>query len=254
MAKPSPRIVEVIGSTRITPNMLRVTLGGASMHDFPPGHEGGYIKLMFPDAFRVNPDRPVMRTYSVRAHNEDRATIDVDFALHGETGGIATDWAVNARPGDKITMSGPGSVKMAPQNADWVLLAGDMTGLPALLCNIERLPPHARGYIVMELTSEADKPDMTLPDGVEFHEVITPNPTRAEGRLAEKIRALPWMEGKPSVWTACEFDTMRELRSYYRTERAVARDAFYLSSYWRAGCTEDQHKVAKQRDTSATAA
>jgi NADPH-dependent ferric siderophore reductase len=46
---------------------------------------------------------------------------------------------------------------------------------------------------------------------------------------------------------------MRALRSYYRTERGVDRDQIYLSSYWRAGRTEDQHKVDKQADSHAAA-
>ncbi|GAA6178607.1 MULTISPECIES: siderophore-interacting protein [unclassified Shimia] len=254
MAKPQPRMLEVLGTEHITPNMLRVNLGGDGLNGFPEGREGGYVKFVFPDAPRTNPERPVMRTYSVRAYDPAAGVLTVDFALHGDSGGIATDWALNAQVGDQILVGGPGTVKMASPEADWVLLAGDMTAFPALMCNFLQLPSTAKGYAVIEITSEADKQDLGLPAGVEVHWVVTPSPEKAEGRLVERIKSLPWLAGDVFVWTACEFDAMRALRSYYRNDRGVGRDQIYLSSYWRAGRTEDQHKIDKQKEATAAAA
>jgi len=253
MAKSPLRNAEVLRVDQISPNMRRIVLGGAEMRDFPTGAEGGYIKLIFPDAPGYGPENPAMRTYSVRAHDVDAGTITVDFALHGEVGGLATRWAETARTGAVIPITGPGRVKMLEGAPDWVLLAADMTGLPALMCNLDRLDPKARGYVVVEVTDEADKPLMQLPPGIALHWVVNPAPDRSKGGLLEQIRALPWLDGVPFVWTACEFDTMRALRSYYRTDRNVDRDACYLSSYWRAGRTEDQHKIDKRKDSTAAA-
>lgn len=253
MAKPQPRILDVLGTEEVTPNMIRVRFGGSELSTIPEGHEGGYIKLIFLDAPRVHPDRPVMRTYSIRSFDADKGEMAVDFALHGDSGGLATDWALNAKAGDRMLVGGPGAVKMVDPEADWVLLAGDMTAIPALMCNIERLPPTAKGYVVIEVASEADKQELTLPEGLNVHWVVTPSPEKLEGNLVKQIKALPWLEGRVSVWTACEFDSMRALRSYYRNDRGVGRDQIYLSSYWRAGRTEDQHKVDKQADNKAAA-
>jgi NADPH-dependent ferric siderophore reductase len=235
--------------------MYRIVFGGAGLADFPTGHEGGYVKLIFPDAPRNHPDRAVMRTYSVRSHDVEAGEITVDFALHGENGGLATEWALNAVVGDQLPMGGPGSIKMADPKADpapqWYLIAGDMTAFPALQCNLERLPVDARGYVVVEITSEADKQELPLPAGMEVHWVVNPVPDQLNGALVSAIKTLPWLEGRPFVWTACEFDSMRALRSYYRTERGLARDQFYLSSYWRAGRTEDQHKTDKAKDSAS---
>lgn len=249
MSKPAPRMAQVLARQTITPNMLRLTLGGADLADFPQGVGGGYIKLHFPDVPRTNPDRPVMRTYSIRAQSPGQ--IEVDFALHGDAGGIATEWAMGARPGDTIPISGPGRVKLADPEADWVMLAADMTGLPALANNAPLLRDDARGYAVIEITSEADRQDLALPEGVELHWVVNPTPDTTKGALEGAIKALPWLPGRPFVWTACEFDTMRALRGYYRNERGVGREDIYLSSYWRAGRTEDQHKVDKSKDAEA---
>lgn len=251
MAASAPRILEVLETEQISPNMLRLHFGGAGVADFPAGHEGGYIKLMFPDLPRANPSRPVMRTYSVRSHDARQGRIAVDFALHGDSGGIATDWALQAKPGDTIPVGGPGSIKLAGPGRDWYLLAADMTGLPALLCNIDRLPTDAKGYVVVEITSDSDRQSLDLPQGMEVRWVVNPTPDETKGKLVEQIRALPWLDGDVFVWTACEFDSMRALRGYYRNERGLARDQFYLSSYWRAGRTEDQHKTDKQKDSVA---
>ncbi|MCG7574475.1 siderophore-interacting protein [Phaeobacter sp. CNT1-3] len=251
----APRQAVVHAVSHVTPNMYRIAFAGAGLADFPAGCEGGYIKLIFPDAPRANPDRPVMRTYSIRAHDVAAGEITVDFALHGDNGGLATDWALKAAPGDTIAIGGPGTIKMIDPAADpapdWYLIAGDMTAIPALMCNIERLPETAQGDVVVEVTSEADKQPMDLPAGMTVHWVVNPQPDQLNGALVAAIKELPWRQGRPFVWTACEFDSMRALRSYYRTDRGLARDQFYLSSYWRAGRTEDQHKTDKAKDSAS---
>lgn len=237
----------------ITPNMRRIVFGGQELTDFPEGKEGGYIKLVFSDLPGTNPDRPVMRTYSIRSHQPAKGEMAVDFAMHADTGGIAIDWASQAKPGDTMLINGPGTVKMAPPDADWYLIAGDMTGQPAAMCNLEMLPASAKGYAVFEITSEADRQDVDIPEGMSLHWIVNPNPQDLNNKLFDTITSLEWLDGDPFVWTACEFDTMRALRAYYRTERNVEKKMLYLSSYWRAGRTEDQHKVDKSKDAQANA-
>ena len=254
MAKPAPRLVVVRSITDVTPNMRRIVFGGPAMADFPEGKEAGYVKFIFPDAERANPDRPVMRTYSIRSHDVEAGEISVDFVAHEDTGGVAVDWALAAKPGDEILMGGPGAVKMVDDAADWYLIAADMTGLPAASCNLERLPANAKGYAIFEVLSEADKQDVKVPEGVDVQWIVNPKPEENKSVLLEAIMSAPWLEGSPFVWTACEFDTMRALRTYYRNDRGVDRTQFYLSSYWRAGFTEDQHKVSKREDAEANKA
>ncbi len=247
------RTVVVKSVTDVTPNMRRIVFGGTELGDFPDGKEGGYIKFVFPDLPRAKPDRPVMRTYSIRSHQASNGNIAVDFAMHSDTGGIAIDWALRAQPGDTMLINGPGTIKMVPKDADWYLIAGDMTALPAAMCNRERLPAQAKGHVVLEVTSDADRQAMDLPEGMTLHWVVNPKPQDNKTRLLDQIKSLEWLDGEPFVWTACEFDTMRALRTYYRTERQVDKQMLYLSSYWRAGRTEDQHKIDKNNDAQASA-
>ena len=65
MSKPSPRDLTVIKKGYVTPNMLRVTLGGDGMAGFPEDQESAYVKLIFP-IDGDDKDRVLRRTYTVR--------------------------------------------------------------------------------------------------------------------------------------------------------------------------------------------
>ncbi|WP_164658346.1 siderophore-interacting protein [Tropicibacter sp. Alg240-R139] len=250
MAQAEGRALQVLKAWNLTPNMRRVVLGGDDLHGFPEGSESGYIKLIFPDAPRPRPDRPAMRTFTVRAFDRAENQLTVDFALHDDTGGLAAAWAKKAKLGDDILISGPGKIKWIDTSSDWLLLAGDMTALPALLCNLEALPSDATGDVVMELTSSEDAPEVSLPEGMTLHLIINPHPDGTSTTFVDKIRSLTWHDGAVSVWAACEFKSMQQLRTYFRNERGMDRTKIYLSSYWKAGVAEDEHKKIKGQDAA----
>lgn len=246
MSRPEPRTLQVISSTSVTPHMLRVTLGGAEIDSFPGDQESAYIKLIFPAPGSA---KNLMRTYTVRHQRADQ--FDVDFVLH-EPAGPAAQWAKDARPGDSILIGGPGPKKLADNSADWFLIAGDMTALPAISVNLEQLPANATGHAVIEVIDEQDIQPLRHPAGVELHWLINPHPGEDSQLLVNRVRELPWLPGRPSIWAACEFSAMRALRQHFKEERQVERRDLYISSYWKLGSSEDQHKVVKREDADAT--
>lgn len=242
MAKPAPRILNVICTKYITPHMCRVTLGGAGLIDFPTDQESAYIKLIFPQGHGT---RPLMRTYTISGQREGE--IDIDFALH-DAEGPASMWARNAQVGEQILVGGPGPKKLINNEADWFLLVGDMTALPAISVNLGQLPADACGYAVLEVTSEADKQLLKKPDNVDIHWVINSHPNTESSPLLERVKTLTWLAGQPAVWAACEFHSMRALRHHFKTYFSIPKTHLYISSYWKVDSTEDQHKVEKQKD------
>ncbi|GAB3377947.1 siderophore-interacting protein [Spongiibacter taiwanensis] len=265
MAKSDLRCLSVISSERLTPNMQRMVLGGADLEDFPADQASGYIKLVFPlvqgeplpSPDEIDNGAPVqLRTYTVRAFDPIAPALTLDLVLHGGVacGGPASRWAETARVGDNMPIYGPGPKKLVDMTADWFLLAGDMTALPALSCNLEQMPGDAQGYAVIEINSDDDRQALSKPPGIELVWVVNSAPDTENTMLADAVRNLPWREGRPSIWAACEFSNMRLLRSYFKKERLVSRNDLYVSSYWKAGHSEDEHKVAKQRDALAHAA
>ena len=248
MAKPLPRMLEVIRSTRISEHMLRVTLGGDALTDFPDDQESAYLKLMFP---RQDSERTLIRTYTIR--HQRPTELDVDFFIHDHTG-PASSWAVNAQPGDRILVGGPGPKKLISQPADWYLFVGDMTALPAISVNLTLLPPQATGHVVIEAVSEADEQQLVHPEGMTVHWAIQAKPDASGTFLTSRIKTLPWLDGQPAIWAACEFNSMRQLRTYFKEVRKTPRSHLYISSYWKIGQSEDDHKVTKRQDADHQAA
>ena len=256
------RRLEVLDSQPLTPNMQRIRFAGEDLRDFPASEGSQYLKLLFakngqPLSAAALADlpagqRPVMRTYTVRKLDRDRGQLVMDFVLHPspQTDGPASRWAQAARPGEQLLVAGPGASTPLNPDADWFLLAGDMTALPAISRHLEKLPATARGYAVIEIRDARDKQQLRAPANIEIHWVINAAVGHRPATLREAIAALPWLDGAPSVWAACEFDSMRLLREFFCRERQLSRRQIYISSYWKVGRSEDQHKIDKQQDAA----
>ena len=245
-----PRTLQVKSANNLTPNMRRVTLHGDALASFPKDSEGAYIKLLFNQAGK---EKPVMRTYTVAEQRSDQNEIDVDFMLHNSLDnntnhGIAAPWSLDTAAGDEISIAGPGPAKFINTDAEYFLLAGDMTALPALTTNLKRLPENAKGQVFIEVLSESDIQNLIKPEGIELQWVINDNPGSDASPLFHAIeKDLRQTQGL-STWVACEFKTMKKIRQYLREECAIERSHLYVSSYWKKGNTEEEHKKAKQTD------
>ena len=250
--KRSPRILEVRNSERITPNMQRITLGGADMADFPEQHESANFKLVLPQNGQQldqlsDDDKPVVRTYTLRKYHAARNELEVDFALH-DGPGPATSWAINARVGDSVGFRGPGKPKLMNTDADWYLLAGDMSALPAISALLEILPDSCQGYAILEVVSEEDRQNLSHPPGIEISWLVNPHPTQSNSLLVDAVTSIDWREGQASVWVAGESAAVREMRQYFRNERGIDREFLYASGYWQIGLTEDKHQLVKRQE------
>ena len=193
------RKVNVVAKQQLTPNMMRLRLGGTELNNFPEGFEGGYIKLMLEGA-----EKPTVRSYTVRSFCEESNEVTIDMVAHGDTGPAAS-WANRVELGVEIDISGPGACQPISPSADWFLLAGDMSAIPAISVNASRLPLDAKGDVVLEVISAEDKLDLKLPIGLKVHWVINPEPTAPNSMLEDTVMALPWREGEVSVWVAGDF-------------------------------------------------
>ena len=244
-----PKKLTVKSAVNLTPNMRRVTLHGDSLANFPPNSEGDYLKLLFD---QPGGGKPIMRTYTVAEQRSQPNEIDVDFMLHtgtdGLSHGIAAPWSIDVQANDEISLFGPGPAKFINLDADCFLLAADMTALPALTANLKLLAADARGKAFIEILSEADKQDLPKPENIEIIWVINEEPGSDESPLFHAIQGAETQTGKLAVWAACEFKTMKKIRQYLKEDLGVERSHLYISSYWKKGDTEEEHKVAKQAD------
>jgi NADPH-dependent ferric siderophore reductase len=245
--------------------MQRITFGGAGLAGFPEDSDSAYLKLVFtspseaPMALRSRIRRYLgrksfaVRSYTVRRYDPVARRLDIDFVLHDHSG-VASSWARGAKVGDVLPAHGPGPKKLVGMGADWFLIIGDMSALPAISANLERLPPTARGYALIEILDEADRQELDAPPGMELRWLVNPNAESSADTVLEAVRALPWHEARCEAWLAGELETVRRVRSFLKKERGVSREQMYASSYWQLGRTDEQHRQAKSVDQMEAAA
>lgn len=249
--KRKARELTLTAASQLTPNMRRLTLHGEELASFPEDAEGGYFKLVFPGD---DPEKPVLRTYTVAKYRSSLHEIDVDFMLHtssdGSVAGVAAPWAMQVQLGDTIGIFGPGPATLINTDADWYLLAADMTALPALVATLRCLPADAKGYAVIEIIADGDRQELPMPVGIEVIWVINPQPGSDDSPLYLAIKKLAWLSGRAAIWAACEFKTMKKSRQYFKQEKSVEKSHLYISSYWKKGLQEEEHKIAKRDDAA----
>jgi NADPH-dependent ferric siderophore reductase len=243
---------------QLTPHMIRITLAGDDLAGFTSPGFDDHAKLFFPDPATgqltlptVGPDgpvwpageRPAMRDYTPRRHDPAAGTLEIDFALHDA--GPATQWALQAKPGDILGVGGPRGSFIVPTGFDWHLLIGDDTALPAIGRRLAELPAGARAVVLAEVDSEADR--------------IAFDDTRAEVTLQwvyrrgtapglspvllDALAAMTLPSGDFHAWVACESATAKALRAHLVGERSANPKWTRASGYWRRGtaATHDTH-------------
>ena len=130
--------------------------------------------------------------------------------------------------------------------ADWHLLAGDDSALPAIAAALEAMPRDAVGHAVLEVGTEADRLPLEAPDGVEVTWVLRGDaPAGTTSLLPDAVADLPWREGRVHVFAHGERGAVKALRRVF-TERGVPRSDLSLSGYWAYGRAEDRFQAEKR--------
>lgn len=255
----APKLLQVTGSQRVTPNMIRLTLRSDDLRDIPENADGGHFKLFLPETGQTKADfqaqlekgpRPTTRTYTVRYARPNLGEIDVDFVAHGDEG-PASAWAEAATDQSFCGFAGPGQPKLTEFRSDWYLLAADMSALPVASAGLEAMPMDAKGVAVFEITSPEDRQDIAAPPGIEQHWLIQSDPHVPSTAQCDLLRDMPWADGRVQTLIAGETWAVRDLRMLARGERGVDRKDCYASGYWRIGLREDEHQKVKREETDA---
>ncbi|QTZ91052.1 siderophore-interacting protein [Streptomyces auratus] len=258
--KPTVHRARVRRTERLTPHMVRVVLGGEEPAEFTAGEfSDHYIKLLFPvpgvqypepfDIAQIRADFPRdrwprTRTYTVRAWDAGSRELTVDFVVHGDEG-LAGPWAAAAQPGDEILFLGPGGAYVPDGDADWHLLAGDESALPAIAASLARIPSGVPVHAFIEVAGPQERQELTAPAGAEIHWLYRRDaPVGRE--LVAAVSELEFPAGEVQAFVHGEAGFVKELRRLLRVERNVPREALSISGYWRAGHDEDGWQASKR--------
>lgn len=258
---PRPQyVLEVTATSWLTPHLVRVRASGADLSVFhASAYTDRYVKITFakPELGLEPPydlaalrqtlapdDLPVTRTYTVREVTAD--DIAIDFVVHGDEG-IAGPWAARAVPGDRLVVSSPGGGYAPDPAADWHLLAGDDSAVPAIAAALEALAADARGTAFIEVQGRDDELPMRTPAGVEVVWLHRgEEPAGASRALVDAVAAWPLPEGRGHVFAHGEREAMKGLRDVLFVQRGLAREQVSLSGYWAYGRTEDRFQAEKR--------
>ncbi|MBE1877111.1 siderophore-interacting protein [Myceligenerans pegani] len=237
----TPVTATVTAVRRLTPHMVRVTLGGDALAAVDPGpFTDRYIKIVLgpPPAPGA---RPLVRTYTIRrVHDEGW---DVDVVEHGE--GYGGPWAGRVRPGEEVSFLGPGGDYAPSADATWHLLVGDESALPAIAAACETLPRSARAHVFIEVAGPEEQQEL-VSDG-DLH-VTWVYRDRGLGlfhtvRTAHESGGLP--AGVPHAFLHGEAGCVRDLRRWARAELGVPRELLSASGYWKKGRDDEGWRAEK---------
>lgn len=186
----------------------------------------GFVSTGIPDEWvaLTVPGQFQTRYYTVRAHEQNRIVLDV--VVHDE--GLVTEWARTDCVGDVVGISAPKGSFDLPAEAGWVVLVGDLTGLPA----VARIGELLGRTSSLPVTAYLETPDEPLPDytDVPIRWVDAPGPERSG--LAALVRDLDWPAGPGYFWMAGESAQMRDIRRFVRHELQMASTSYDVMGYW----------------------
>jgi len=260
---PRPQIVlEVIERVQLTPRLVRIIAGGSGIAAVEDnGSTDAYTKMLFAPAEagltppydmeelrgRVPIDLlPSRRTYTIRRFDLEAGRIWIDFVTHGDEG-VAGPWAAGAQPGDHVVLGGIGGGYAPDAEADWHLLAGDESAIPAIASALEAMLADAKGIAFLEVQDESEQLDLIAPDGIDVRWLHRGD--RAAGTtdlLVDAVRGLEWPTGRVQVFAHGERGAMKQLRPHLTDERGVDRTQLSLSAYWALGRQEDAFQAEKR--------
>lgn len=246
---------------QLTPSMVRVVFGGVGLADFVATEstdqyvnalfvpEGAPYEVPFDvDAARLLDPRlrPRGRRLTVRSWDQTARCLVIDVVVHGDDG-FAGRWARNAAVGDRLQMTGPSGGYRPDPDADWYLMVGDESAMPAIAASLEVLPERARCVVIGVVDDAAHELSLESPGSLEInwlHRCIAPDPER---QLLDAVEALDWLPGAVDVFVHGEASEVRAIRKHLFTERGVSADRASISPYWRRDHTDEVWRAVKRQ-------
>ncbi|GAB3897011.1 hypothetical protein GCM10028803_15030 [Larkinella knui] len=259
-------MLQVVAFTDVTPHMRRVLFVAKDLIGTPGLTPGIHLKVLIPQPGQLKPvfptigeggrpipppehERPTVRTYTLRHFDAETGELSIDFILHGDEG-PASAWATNVRVGDYLGVAlRPG---MPYREAQWYLLAGDQTALPAISAILERLPASARGLALIEIPDAGEEQVLDFEAGIELRWLHRNGVEAGKGTvLQDAIRSADLPDGRSEsrfVWVATESSAAKEIRTYLRTTYQLANHELHAVAYWKLGMDEETYHELRHQE------
>jgi NADPH-dependent ferric siderophore reductase len=218
---------EVLRREQLTPHLVRLTLGGAGLQGFgSTGIPDEWVGLVVPQQFQS-------RYYTVRSWDGSELVLDV--VVHEV--GLVTEWAARECVGETVTVTEPKGSFAMPDSAEWLLLVGDLTAMPAMARIAETVGRDRLDSRRVRIWAEVPDAEVLrgsgyLPEGVDDVTWLAP-PGDGQSDLAAVVEGIDWPAGDGYFWMAGESAQMRAIRKHLMRERRLPSAAYDVMGYWR---------------------
>jgi NADPH-dependent ferric siderophore reductase len=233
-----PRTTTVAEVSQLTPHMVRVVVEGTDLTDFDVTE--------FTDHYVKTHHDGKTRTYTVRAFDPETRRLTLDFVVHGDEG-VAGPWAAQAKVGDTLMLSGPGGGYAPSAEADWHLMVGDESVIPAIAVSLGRIPEGVPVFVVLEVGGLEDQLELESPG--ELHLTWrhrTAGPGEQPELLQETVSALELPDGRGHAFIHGEAQSVLMVRRFLIRERNFTAEQLSATGYWKLRRTDEQWREEKR--------
>jgi NADPH-dependent ferric siderophore reductase len=256
----------VVEKVWLTPSLVRVSLGGGDLERFSMVEAtDAYVNLAFapegapyddtfdPARVRELHDKqwwPVRRRYTVSSWNPEAHELTIDFVVHGDLG-VAGAWAGRAAVGDVLVFEGPSGGYLPATDADWLLMVGDESALPAIAASLTKVPAGTLTIVRLLCDGPEHELELPCPGNLGLAWVHRLGDGRDGELLAESVRDLPFPRGRVHAFIHGEATEIREIRRHLLADRGLTRQDMSCSPYWRRDMTDEAWRQVKRDFVSA---
>ena len=215
----------VRGKRLVTQRMMRVTFTAPKLEEMA-WKRGQDLVLELP----LPGGAVARRHYTIRTLDAAAGTLAIDFVLHGES--PSGTWLATAKEGDRIDAVGPRGHTYV-RDADWHLMVGDETCIPAILAMLEGLPRGAQAFAFIEIADEDERQSVPGDARVTWlpRNGAAPGPSRI---LYDAVEGFAFPQGRGHACVIGETSNVRAIRQRL-IARGLGRDRTSAEGYWRPG-------------------
>jgi NADPH-dependent ferric siderophore reductase len=242
-----------------TPNYARVVLGGDGLGGFEPSAAtDSYVNVAIPPAgvgyqapfdleeLKALPreQRPFRRRYTVRRWDPAASELTLEIVVHGDVG-AGGGWVNGAQPGDALVFTGPAGGYRPDPDADWHLLVGDESALPAIAASLEAVPDGAPAVVRVVCDGSDHEIGLDSPGALDLTWLHRTGESSDAALLPNAIADLTFPPGAVHAFVHGEAGETRAVRKHLLAERGTDPSRLSCSPYWRRGFDDEAWRQVK---------
>ncbi|PHI30638.1 siderophore-interacting protein [Budvicia aquatica] len=238
------RAITVANKTLIADSFWRVDFISADLAGFNSAGFDDHTKIFFPDAGSSKLQlpqvteqgivwetgkSPISREYTPLFF-DGKEKLTLDFYIHN--GGVASDWATQAKIGDELVIGGPRGSLVVPDDYGFQLYVTDETGLPAFKrrkaslqaeeCHLFAFTEQATGHDYLE--------DL---DGITVNWLGSGNMSTANlGQLIALLDNISIPTQDYFIWLTGEGQSVKMLSDYFTQRKGCDPTYVRAVAYW----------------------